>query len=281
MNDLIFCGFGALGQSCLSELLQLGFNVTHVLTHKEMNADSVDSLALAKNIPFFYSDLRKDLRLLDELRKLKLKFLISVNYRYIIPRELLNQTQYPLNIHGSLLPKYRGRAPHIWAIINGESFTGVTCHVMEETVDTGPIYSQVKIPIHSDTTGIDILNEFKDKYPQVLRDTLDKINANYNPTPQIEDEATYFGKRIPEMGYIDILRSKKSIINFVRAQTKPYPGAYYFLPSGEKIIIYKIEEYHSDQLEIRLPLGCIREVNDVYILVVSDGNLIITEYEII
>lgn len=281
MNEVIFCGFGALGKSCLSELLKLGLKVSHVLTHKEMKGDSVDTLALEKNIPFYYSDLRKDAELLDELKSFKTKFLISVNYRFIIPGELINQAQYPLNIHGSLLPKYRGRSPHIWAIINGENFTGVTCHIMELTVDTGPIYSQIKIPILSDTTGNDIINEFIEKYPQVLRDTLDKINSNYKPTPQIEEEATYFGKRIPEMGYIDILRSKKCIINFVRAQTKPYPGAYYFLPSGEKIVIYKIEEYHSDKLETKFPIGCIRKMKEGYIFVVSDGNLIITDYEIL
>jgi methionyl-tRNA formyltransferase len=281
MNDVIFCGFGALGQSCLLELLKLDLNVTHVLTHKELKSDSVDTLALENKFPFYYSDLRKDPKLLDELKSKKNKYLISVNYRYIIPVQLLNSAEYPLNIHGSLLPKYRGRAPHIWAIINGEPFTGVTCHIMEVTVDTGKIYSQIKIPISAETTGNDIINEFKEKYPKVLRDTLEKIDNQYIPTPQNEENATYFGKRIPEMGYIDILKSKKSIIDFVRAQTRPYPGAYYFLPTGEKIIIYKISEYNSEEVQINLSLGSIRKIKEGYLLVISDGILNITEYEII
>ncbi|MCW7503704.1 methionyl-tRNA formyltransferase [Leptospira paudalimensis] len=281
MNEVIFCGFGALGQSCLSELINAGLNVTHVLTHKELKSDSVDTLALENKIPFYYSDLRKDQILLHELKSKKIKYLISVNYRYIIPNQLLNSAEYPLNIHGSLLPKYRGRAPHIWAIINGEAFTGVTCHIMEATVDTGPIYSQIKIPISAETTGNDIINEFKAIYPKVLSETLEKIDNQYIPTPQKEEEATYFGKRIPEMGYIDILKSKKSILNFVRAQTRPYPGAYYFLPTGEKIIIYKISEFNSNENQTNLFLGSIRKFNEGYLIGVSDGILIITEYEII
>jgi len=281
MNEVIFCGFGALGQSCLSELINSGLRVTHVLTHKELKSDSVDTLALENKIPFYYSDLRKDQTLLDELKNKRVKYLISVNYRYIIPIQLLQCADYPLNIHGSLLPKYRGRAPHIWAIINGEGFTGVTCHIMEVTVDTGAIYSQIKIPISADTTGNDIINEFKEKYPNVLRETLDKIENQYQPTPQKEEDATYFGKRIPEMGYIDILKSKQSIINFVRAQTRPYPGAYYFLPTGDKIIIFKISEFNSKEFETTLTLGSIRKFNEDYLLSVSDGILMITEYEII
>ncbi|TGK48612.1 methionyl-tRNA formyltransferase [Leptospira bouyouniensis] len=281
MNEVIFCGFGGLGQSCLSELINFGLRVTHVLTHKELKSDSVDTLALENKIPFYYSDLRKDQILLDELKSKKVKYLISVNYRYIIPIQLLESASYPLNIHGSLLPKYRGRAPHIWAIINGENFTGVTCHIMEVTVDTGPIYSQIKIPISSDTTGNDIINEFKKIYPIVLRETLEKIKNQYLPTPQKEEDATYFGKRIPEMGYIDILKSKQSIINFVRAQTRPYPGAYYYLPTGDKIIIYKISVFNSKEFETTLTLGSIRKFNEDYLLSVSDGILMITEYEII
>ncbi|MGJ4733860.1 methionyl-tRNA formyltransferase [Leptospira levettii] len=280
MNEVIFCGFGALGQSCLTELIKSGLKVTHVLTHKELKSDSVDTLALENNIPFYYSDLRKDQILLDELKSKKNKYLISVNYRYIIPMQLLKSAEYPLNIHGSLLPKYRGRAPHIWAIINGEAFTGVTCHIMEVTVDTGPIYSQIKIPISADTTGNDIINEFKEIYPKVLRETLEKIANGYSPIHQKEEDATYFGKRIPEMGYIDILKSKKSIINFVRAQTRPYPGAYYFLPTGEKIIIYEVSEFNLNEYKNTLSLGSIVKFSECYLLSVSDGILMIKEYEI-
>ncbi|MDF3820174.1 formyltransferase family protein [Leptospira sp. 96542] len=281
MNSSIFCGFGALGHSCLSELLKLNYHISCVLTHKDMNLESVDALAQESKIPFHYADLRKDNQLLQELQSLRCKFLISVNYRYIIPVRLINSVEYPLNIHGSLLPKYRGRAPHIWAIINGESYTGVTCHIMEATVDTGSIYSQVTIPISDSATGNDIVEEFKVKYPLVLNDALNKVNSGYEPRQQNEENATYFGKRIPEMGYIDILKTKNTIIDFVRAQTKPYPGAYFYLPTGEKIVIYKVAEYNSRFSEERLPMGSIRLVKEGYLLVVSDGNLLITEYEII
>lgn len=280
MYDLIFCGFGSLGRSCLEELIQSGYTIRYVLTHKDLSSESVDSLALSKNIPFQYTDLRKDPLLLDELIKFHSKFLISVNYRYIIPEALIRNSNYPLNIHGSLLPKYRGRAPHIWAIINGETFTGVTCHVMEETVDTGPIYSQVKIPISETATGNDLIEEYKKIYPIVLRESLLKIKSNEPALPQDHSQATYFGKRIPDMGYIDILRTRKAIINFVRAQTKPYPGAYMFLPTGEKLIIFKMEEYNSENIETNIPIGKIQKINAGYLLMVSDGPVIITEYEI-
>lgn len=280
MDDLIFCGFGSLGRSCLNELIKLEFNIRYVLTHKDLSPESVDSLALNHNIPFQYTDLRIDPLLLGKIIKIHSKFLISVNYRYIIPEALIRISNYALNIHGSLLPKYRGRAPHIWAIINGEKSTGVTCHVMEATVDTGPIYSQIKVPISETATGNDLIEEFKKIYPLVLRESLSKIKANEPATPQEESEATYFGKRIPDMGYLDILRTRKALIDFVRAQTKPYPGAYMFLPTGKKIIIYKMTEYHSEKIETIFPIGKIQLIDEGYLLMVSDGLVIITEYEV-
>lgn len=175
----IFAGFGKLGFVVLKELLGNGYKFDLILTHKDGSEESVDLLCSKSSIGFSYSDLRTDIQLLNELKKDKINFLISVNYRYIIPKTILDNSTYPLNIHGSILPKYRGRTPHVWAIINGESRTGITCHIMEETVDTGDIYHQIEVEIADNDTGNDIIQKFKEIYPICLTEYFKKNSPRY------------------------------------------------------------------------------------------------------
>src|SRR5690606_38202127 len=100
------------------------------------------------------------------LKNYSFDVLLSVNYLYLIEEDLIKMPRrFAINLHGSLLPKYRGRTPHVWAIINGEKKTGVTAHLITKGCDEGPIVSQIQIPIEIQDTGNDILNKFKQKYP--------------------------------------------------------------------------------------------------------------------
>ncbi|TGL19612.1 methionyl-tRNA formyltransferase [Leptospira bourretii] len=275
----IFAGFGTLGFVVLKELLENGYQFDLILTHKDGSGESVDLLSSKNGIDFSYSDLRTDLLLLNELKEEKINFLISVNYRYIIPKIILENSSYPLNIHGSLLPKYRGRTPHVWAIINGESKTGITCHIMEESVDTGDIYHQIEVEIADEDTGNDIIQKFKEIYPVCLTESLKKIHQGIKPIPQVEADATYFGKRIPEMGYVDFTKDKKSLINFIRAQSKPYPGAYCYLADGRKLIVHRAVALDLSQPVLN-SIGLIFKENNQFVARVKDGFLAFTDFEI-
>jgi methionyl-tRNA formyltransferase len=142
-----------------------------------------------------------------------------------------------VNIHGSLLPKYRGRTPHIWAIINNEVTTGITAHFISEKCDDGDIILQTKIPILDTDSGSDILEKFKIYYPLIIDELLIKFAEN-NITRIVQDEskATYFGQRTSNDGQIDWNWQKERIYNWVRAQRFPYPGAFTFY-EGQKITI--------------------------------------------
>lgn len=279
MKNFVFCGFGKLGSICLSKLCEVGYKPLAVLTHKDLGDSSLDLLAKQAEIPFYYSDLRKDQVLLSELENLDFEYLISVNYRYIIPRSLLDRAKFPLNLHGSLLPRYRGRTPHVWAIINGEKKTGVTCHIMEASVDTGPIYDQIELNIDAGDTGADILEKFNAIYPKCLIESLSQISKGVSPQPQDHSKATYFGKRTPDMGYIDVKRDVRSVIDFIRAQARPYPGAYFYLSDGRKLIVHKAEVLESCNVPSE-EVGTVLFNKIEYILNVSKGRILVTDYEV-
>lgn len=166
--------------------------------------------------------------------------LLSVNYIFLLDQELLDQIKYPINLHGSLLPKYRGRTPHVWAIINNEQKTGVTAHIIDKGCDTGPIILQDEIEIDFEDTGTDLLKKYASVYPRIIKETINRIIKNeIYPIHQDESKATFFTKRTPSDGEINWEWHRERIRNWVRAQAYPYPGAFTFLKRN-KIVIDEI-----------------------------------------
>lgn len=280
MTNIVFCGFGKLGKDCLQELYTNGYRIDYILTHKELKKESVDTFAIQNSISYSYKDARKNLKeFFKTIKNLKPKYLISVNYRYILPKDIFQIAKYAINIHGSLLPKYRGRTPHVWSIINGEKVSGITCHIIEESVDTGDIITQKSIDIEQDDTGYSLLKKFQLLYPSLLIDSLNCLEAGKTLRKQNEEEASYYGKRISDMGYIDFYKDSTDVINFVRAQAEPYPGAYYYLVDGRKIIINKLTVDKS--IDFTASIGIIKNIGDSYYVKCKDANLKIQEYRII
>lgn len=281
MKKIIYCAFGKLGFDCLKNLLEnKNYNIIYILTHKENLEFSVDTLAEREKIPYSYVDLRKDERELMGILENNVDYLISINYRYIIPKKIFEKVKFALNIHGSLLPKYRGRTPHVWNIINGEKVTGITCHKIEKIVDTGDIIYQEKLEIKDNYTGNDLLEKMQERYPEILLKSLKKIEkGTLELKKQNEDEATYFGKRVPEMGYISFYSNYLSIYNFIRAQAFPYPGAYYFLENGKKILIDEIEkvELSSERINNAM-IGKIINENGAYYVKCLDSIIKLSKY---
>lgn len=186
--------------------------------------------------------------------------LVSVNYLFLIEADLIaHPSILAFNIHGSLLPKYRGRTPHVWAIINNETQTGITAHLIDSGCDTGDIIEQVAIDIDPKDTGAMILNKYNEQYIPLIDQVLSQIeNKSLQTKPQNNTEATYFGKRTPEDGAINWNWQKERIYNWVRAQADPYPGAFSSF-GGQKIIIDEIS-FSNFGYDWEMPNGLILSV---------------------
>lgn len=184
------------------------------------------------------------------LNKVKLDLIISVNYIFILKENIFNSpTLGSINLHGSLLLKYRGRTPHVWAIINGERFTGVTAHFIDEGCDTGDIIEQKKIEILYTDSGQDLLEKYKSVYPTMIKTVIEKLEkGNFKRTTQDSSQASYYGKRTPKDGIINWHKKSDDIYNWVRAQSTPYPGAFSFY-NKEKVTIdwVKTKEYEGNE----------------------------------
>lgn len=234
------CLSGGLGDIVLRELLEIRIQIEAILTNKD--SDTIIKLADDRGIPVFVGNPRNG-RALLWLHDNHITFdnILSVNYLFILEPDVLNAAQnVAVNFHGSLLPKYRGRTPHVWAIINGEKQCGITAHLMNAHCDEGDIVKQVVVPIEEEDTGAAILHKYNALYPGMVMQVVEDIeHNNFHPIKQNLSLATYFGKRTPEDGEINWDWQKERIRNWVRAQANPYPGAFTYL-NGLKIIINKV-----------------------------------------
>lgn len=229
---------GELGATCIELIFQKS-NVCFVMTDK--GSETIIKLCHKNLIPVFIGNPRKG-KAATFLQQFQAEVILSINYLFIIEQDVINlATRYAINFHGSLLPLYRGRTPHVWAIINNEKETGITAHLITEGCDEGDIVYQEKISIGPDDTGAEILEKFKWQYPKVIRKVMNMIETEtIQPVTQNHSKATYFGKRTPEDGGIKWFWHKERIYNWIRAQAAPYPGAFTW-KDNNKIIIHKIK----------------------------------------
>lgn len=230
---------GGLGLTALDHIMTSS-EVVFVLTDKKSKA--IIERAKKNHIKCFARNPRNGavdnfLTKVDEI-----DVLASINYLFLIEDNLISlPKKLAFNIHGSLLPKYRGRTPHVWAIINNEFETGVTAHIIEESCDTGDILKQIIVPIENNDTGASILEKYAEVYPRLIEELLaDLKNGALNPRSQDHSKATFFGKRTPDDGEINWNWSKERIRNWVRAQALPYPGAFCYY-QDQKVIIDEIQ----------------------------------------
>jgi len=177
-------------------------------------------------IPLFVGNPREG-RAIKALGKLKIDVLLSVNYLFLVDQDLIDLAGIAaINFHGSLLPRYRGRTPHVWAIINGEEMSGITAHRIVQECDAGDILLQRSVLIEPDDSGASILAKFKTIYPDMIRDVIGLLQTGASFVSQDHSLASFYGKRMPEDGRISWSWHRFRIRNWVRAQTPPYPGAF-------------------------------------------------------
>jgi methionyl-tRNA formyltransferase len=154
--------------------------------------------------------------------------IFSFYYRSMLPMPLLKQARLgAYNMHGSLLPKFRGRAPLNWAILKGETETGVTLHEMTEKPDAGRIVDQQSVPIGPDDNAVQVFHRMTSAAEEVLKRSLPFIVAGkIRFKPNDLSKGSYYGRRRPEDGRIDWSKSAKEIHDLVRAVAPPFPGAF-------------------------------------------------------
>lgn len=234
---LVFMGYHNIGHICLEVLGDLcrhyGDEIVAVVTHADDPGEniwfnSVRELALARYYPVYQPADPNDPRFVEVMRRLEPDFLFSCYYRHLLKKPLLALPRSgALNLHGSLLPRYRGRCPVNWVLIHGETETGVTLHYMEEKPDQGDIVAQKRVPIAVDDTALTLFDKMTTAAGDLMRETYPLLRAGAAPRiPQDHRRASYFGGRRPEDGRIDWRQPAWQIYNLVRAVTHPYPGAF-------------------------------------------------------
>ena len=264
---------GNLGLKILMQLTQY-YSISFVFTDSKSN--DIVEYCIKSKLPIFVGNPRiKSYK--DFLFNKTCEILLSVNYIFLIEEDLIKfPNKYSINIHGSLLPKYRGRSPHIWAIINNEKKTGISAHLIDSGCDTGDILEQIEIEICDDDTGAMLLQKFHENYLPIIKKVIEKIDNNQILCKkQDHSKSTFFGKRTPEDGLIDWNWQKERIFNWVRAQAFPYPGAFTYL-EGIKLTIDAIS-FVDDGYNYSMQNGTILSFNPLKVKT-SNGVILISSH---
>lgn len=222
-----------VGVRCLKVLLSARIDVALVITVRDDPKEnrwfaSVADTAREYGLPVAMPDDANEADLVARVAALAPDFIFSFYYRSMLgPPVLRCARRGALNMHGSLLPKYRGRAPVNWAILNGEPQTGATLHYMVERADAGDIVDQLAVPILEDDDAREVFGKVTTAAEIVLARSLPGLVAgNAARRPQLIEPGQYFGRRRPEDGRIDWSQPAVRVHNLVRAVAPPFPGAF-------------------------------------------------------
>jgi methionyl-tRNA formyltransferase len=244
MRAVVFA-YHNVGVRCLKVLLARGVEVALVVTHEDNPAetiwfDSVADTCREHGIAYVTPDDPKSAELMAQVATAQPDFIFSFYYRHMLPVELLAQARRgAFNMHGSLLPKYRGRVPVNWAVLHGETETGATLHEMAAKPDAGDIVAQTSVPILPDDTAYDVFGKLTVAAEQTLWNALPAMLAGQTPKlPNDLSKGSYFGGRKPEDGRIDWSQPAQTVYNLHRAVAPPYPGAWTAL-NGKNYVIGK------------------------------------------
>jgi len=243
MKAVLFA-YHEIGYVCMEELIKEGFEIPLLFTHEDDPKENLwfrrpRELAEKHCIPYHTPNSLKDEKWLYMVEREKPDFIFSFYYRFLIPKPYLEVPKIAaLNLHGSLLPKYRGRQPANWVLINGEEETGVTLHIMEEKPDAGPIVAQKRIRIEFEDDILTLYRKLISASRSLMREIVPELKRGIVRSVPQTGPSSYFGGRKPEDGLILWDRDALSIYNLVRAVTHPYPGAFTFL-EGKKMYIWR------------------------------------------
>lgn len=233
MTRAVVFAYSEVGVRCLRVLLRHGVQVPLVFSHEDEPGESrwfgsVAATARSNGIAVVTpADPNTD-HWVRTVAQLQPDFIFSFYYRRLLCDRLLGAARHgALNMHGSLLPKYRGRAPIHWAIIHGESETGASLHYMQAQPDAGPLVGQGRVPIQIDDTALDVSLKVAAAAGRLLNRCLpDLIAGRATASPLDLSQGSYFGRRRPEDGRIGWDWPARRIHNLIRAVSPPFPGAF-------------------------------------------------------
>ncbi|RTF11515.1 bifunctional UDP-4-amino-4-deoxy-L-arabinose formyltransferase/UDP-glucuronic acid oxidase ArnA [Serratia marcescens] len=255
MKAIVFA-YHDIGCAGLKALTEAGYDVQAVFTHTDDPGEnnffsSVARLGAELDLPVYAPEDVNHPLWVDRIRDLQPDVIFSFYYRHMLSDEILSLApQGGFNLHGSLLPHYRGRAPVNWALVNGETETGATLHKMVKRPDAGDIVGQQKVTIADSDTALTLHKKVLEAAQAVLKEQLPKLkNGTATFTKQDESQASYFGRRTAADGEILWHKSAKEINNLVRAVTEPYPGAFSYL-GQRKLIVWRsrvLDTQHDKQ----------------------------------
>jgi methionyl-tRNA formyltransferase len=230
---ILFFGYSEVGYECLDLLLSRGDNVVALITHEDNPTEKIwfktpAVAAREKGVPIFTPEKVNTPEWIERIAALRPDLILSVYYRNMISSKILALPRLgAFNVHGSLLPKYRGRAPINWAVLHGAPRIGMTLHRMVKQADAGAIVDQEGADIGPRDTAEQAFRKVMPCARRVLARQIDALLAGTaKETPQDDTQATYFGGRTPEDGRISWAQNSSQIFNLIRAVADPYPGAF-------------------------------------------------------
>jgi len=277
MKAVVFA-YHNIGVIGLEALLQGKFDIRTVFSHLDDPDEniwfgSVAEWAKKNEVPVFCPQNVNTPEWIEMIRKISPEVIFSFYYRNLLSRDILMiPSAGSFNLHGSLLPAYRGRCPVNWVLVEGEQRTGVTLHHMVEGPDAGDIVGQKEVDIEFEDTAYILYQKLCEKAKELLEEVLPLIKKGITPRiAQNLKKGSYYGGRRPEDGKIDWDWPVMKIYNLVRAVTEPYPGAFAYLPEGEKLFIWwALPEKGGIS---KSPVGGLEFEEDSVFVRASDGRL--------
>lgn len=244
MKAVVFA-YHDIGCAGINALVAAGYDITAIYTHPDAPSEnhffgSVARIAAEHGIPVYAPNDVNHPLWVDRIKSAQPDVIFSFYYRHLLCDEILNSaTVGAFNLHGSLLPHYRGRAPLNWVLVKGETETGVTLHRMVSRADAGAIVAQHRVAIAPEDTALTLHHKLTQASSDLLNDILPVIKTGHFPqVEQDHSQASIFGRRTAQDGCIDWHASAQDINNLVRAVTDPWPGAFGYV-GGSKFIVWK------------------------------------------
>ncbi len=284
MKAVVFA-YHNIGIVGLEALAREKFDIQAIFSHADDPQEniwfgSVAEWGKKKQIPVFCPKNVNTPEWIGRIRKISPEVIFSFYYRNLLSTDILMiPSAGAFNLHGSLLPAYRGRSPVNWVLVNGEQRTGVTLHYMLKAPDAGDIVGQKEVAIEFEDTAYKLYQKLCEKAGDLLAETLPLIKKGAAPRiAQNLTQGSYYGGRRPEDGRIDWGWPVMRIYNLIRAVTDPFPGAFAYLPGGEKLFIWwGLPETNNVSTD---SIGTLELERDNVYVRASDGRLRLLDIEV-
>lgn len=248
--NIVFMGTPDFAVESLKRIYESGHNIKAVISQPDKKAGRgmnimptpVKEYAISKNLTVYQTEkIKKDRELIEKIKELKPDVIVVVAFGQILSKEILDIPKYgSINVHGSLLPKYRGAAPIQWSIINGDEITGITTMYMDAGMDTGDMIQKFELNIDEDDTYGTLYEKMKVLGGKAIIETLEKVADGTAHREKQSDDFTVAPMIEKEMGEIDWNKSSRDIRNLIRG-FNPMPGAYTVMKDGAKMKVWMSE----------------------------------------